>query len=170
MSASLNSQPHVIDCQHGSEVWLAARRGLVTASRCADVIAVLKKRGAGGELQEKSERRNYRNELVVEILTGLTPERYVSREMEWGIEQEQFARAAYELEKDVMVETTGFVLHPEVAKFGASPDGLVGADGMIQIKCPKHRYTPGLDTGGKSSARSCAADAGGNGLHRADVE
>jgi hypothetical protein len=120
----------VIDCEQGSPVWLAARRGLVTASRCADVLAMLKKGG------EKAERRNYRADLIVEILTGMTTEHYITREMEWGVAQEPFARAAYELECDVMVETTGFVLHPDVARFGASPDGLVGEEGMIQIKCP----------------------------------
>ena len=56
--------------------------------------------------------------------------------MEWGIEHEQFARAAYEVQADVMVETAGFVLHSTIDRFGASPDGLVGSEGLIQIKCP----------------------------------
>ena len=128
MSAS-TSGIHAV-CQQGSPVWWAARRGMVTASRCADVLALLKKGGEGAA------RRNYREELIVEILTGLSAERYVSREMQWGIEQEQFARAAYELEQDVMVETCGFFVHPDIACFGASPDGLVGRDGLMQIKCP----------------------------------
>jgi hypothetical protein len=115
--------------EQGSELWVAARCGLVTASRCADVVAMTKK-------GESAARRNYRSELIVEILTGQPYPRYVSQEMQWGIDQEPFARAAYELERDVLVETCGFVLHPDLARFGASPDGLVGDDGLIQIKCP----------------------------------
>ena len=57
--------------------------------------------------------------------------------MQWGLDQEPFARAAYELHAGVLVETCGFVLHPQIARFGASPDGLVGDDQpLIQIKCP----------------------------------
>lgn len=125
----MSALPNHIDCEQGSEVWAAARCGLVTASRSADVIAMTKK-------GEAAARRNYRTELVIEILTGQPAPRYVSQEMQWGIDQEPFARAAYELRNDLMVETCGFVLHPDVARFGASPDGLVGDDGLIQIKCP----------------------------------
>lgn len=114
----------------GTEFWKQLRCGLVTGSRCADVIASLKRGG------ESAERRRYREELIAERLTGIPIEQYVSKEMQWGIDQEPFARAAYELERDVLVETTGFVLHPEIARFGASPDGLVNSDGIIQIKCP----------------------------------
>lgn len=119
-----------IPCEQGTPYWKAVRCGLVTASRCADVLAWLKKGG------EKSERRNYRSQVVVEILTGVPTEQRITREMQWGIEQEPFARAAYELDRDVMVEIAGFVLHPDVARFGASPDGLVGSEGLVQIKCP----------------------------------
>jgi hypothetical protein len=118
--------------EQGSELWLQARCGLVTASRCSDVIAMTKK-------GEGAERRNYRYELICERLTGIPYPRYVSQEMQWGIDQEPFARAAYEMDRDVLVETAGFIVHPRIAKFGASPDGLVGNDGMIQIKCPTTR-------------------------------
>ncbi|HEX3941608.1 MAG TPA: YqaJ viral recombinase family protein [Acidobacteriaceae bacterium] len=123
------SAPISIGEQHSPE-WMAARRGIVTASRCGDVINFLKKGG------ESADRRSYRNDLVVALLTGLDPYRYVSAEMQWGLDQEPFARAAYEMAQDVMVETCGLVLHPKVPRFGASPDGLVGDDGLIQIKCP----------------------------------
>jgi putative phage-type endonuclease len=122
--------PLLIDCVHRSREWMEARRGLVTASRCADVLAVLKRGG------EAAPRYNYRMELAVEILTGRSVNRYVSGYMEWGVEQEPFARAAYEIKRDVMVETCGFYLHPTVERFGASPDGLVGSEGLLQIKCP----------------------------------
>lgn len=115
--------------EQGSELWKQARCGIPTASRCGDMIAMTKK-------GESADRRNYRTELIVEILTGVPYPRYVSHEMQWGIDQEPFARAAYEMQRDVLVETCGFVLHPGIARFGASPDGLVGNDGVIQIKCP----------------------------------
>lgn len=118
------------ELEQGSQRWREARCGLVTASRSADVVASTKK----GD--EAAARRNYRTELLCEILTGQPTEQYVTREMQWGADQEPFARAAYELERNVLVETCGFVQHPEIARFGASPDGLVGEVGLIQIKCP----------------------------------
>lgn len=123
------AQPNLIDCEHGSDVWAAARCGLVTASRCADVTAKIKK-------GESAARRNYRAELIVEILTGRPCSHYVSQEMQWGLDQEPFARAAYEMQRDVLVDACGFVTHASIPRFGASPDGLVGDDGMLQIKCP----------------------------------
>jgi hypothetical protein len=120
----------LLNCEQGSDVWAAARCGIVTASRCGDVIATLKRGG------ESADRARYRSELIVEILTGQPYPQYVSQEMQWGRDQEPFARAAYEMQRDIMVETCGFVLHPDIARFGASPDGLVGDDGLLQIKCP----------------------------------
>jgi len=117
------------EMEQGSEAWAQARCGLVTASRASDVIAVVRN-------GEAAVRRNYRAELIAEILTNVPYPQFVSQEMRWGSEQEPFARAAYELSRDVLVEVTGFVLHPGVDRFGASPDGLVGSDGLIQIKCP----------------------------------
>ena len=85
---------------------------------------------------EAAARRNYRTELICEILTREPSPKCVRQEMQWGIEQEPFARAAYELSRDILVETVGFVYHPDIARFGCSPDGLVDEDGLIQIKCP----------------------------------
>ena len=121
---------NAFDIEQGSELWSAARCGIITASRCGDVADRTQK----GE--ETAARRNYRTELVCEILTGTTVEKYVTREMQWGIDQEPFARAAYELHCNVMVEQCGFVFHPEVPRFGASPDGFIGDEGILQIKCP----------------------------------
>ena len=117
------------EMEQGSEAWAQARCGLVTASRASDVIAVSKN-------GEAAVRRNYRAELISEILTGVPYPTYLSQEMKWGIAKEPEARVAYELAHDVLVETCGFILHPGVDRFGASPDGLVGDDGLIQIKCP----------------------------------
>lgn len=111
--------------------WRAARCGHITASRMADVVTTLK---SG---KESAARKHYREELAAERLTGEpTPPGYVSREMQWGVDQEPFARAAYEMLYNDLVDTAGFVIHPEIPFFGCSPDGLCGTHGMIQIKCP----------------------------------
>ena len=125
MSASIQ----ILDCEQRSPEWIAERIGKVTASRICDVLAEIKK-------GEAASRRNYRAEIVIETLTGLPADNYVSKEMQWGIDTEPFARAAYELEKDVMVSTVGFANHLAIPRFGASPDGLVGEDGLVEIKCP----------------------------------
>jgi YqaJ-like viral recombinase domain len=123
--------PEALALEQGSPEWLEARVGVITASRAGDVIA-MKKRGDG----EKQERANYRAELICERLTGQPYPHYVSIEMQWGLDQEPFARAAYELQRGLIVDTVGFVLHPGIPGFGCSPDGFVGDDGLIQIKCP----------------------------------
>jgi hypothetical protein len=83
-----------------------------------------------------AERANYRSEILSEILTGVPYQPYVTREMQWGIDQEPFARAAYEYKFHVDVDLVGFVMHPEILRFGCSPDGFVGEKGMVQFKCP----------------------------------
>jgi len=109
--------------------WFAARLGKVTASRVADVIAKTK-------TGYSTSRENYMAQLVVERMTQKPTESYSNAAMQWGTEQEPFARAAYELTKDVMVEEVGFVPHPNIPMAGASPDGFVGVNGLIEIKCP----------------------------------
>ncbi len=121
---------NVLDLPQGSDEWLAARAGKVTASRIADVMAKIK-------TGEAAARRDYKAQLVAEILTGRPQEdAYINAEMQWGIEQELFARSAYEVAKDVMVDQVGFVLHPAIDRAGASPDGYSGPVGL-EIKCPK---------------------------------
>lgn len=113
----------------GSPEWYAARLGRVTASRVSDVLAKTKS-GWGAS------RGNYMAELIVERLTNLPAATYTNAAMQWGVEKEPEARAAYEFYADVTVEEVGFVNHPHIALSGASPDGLVGADGLVEIKCP----------------------------------
>jgi hypothetical protein len=117
----------------GSPAWRQARVGYVTASRAGDVIATLKRGG------ESKERANYRMELICERLTGIPYDSFVTREMQWGLDHEAEARCAYEIEKDVLVDQVGFVIHPTIENFGCSPDGLVNDDGLLQIKCPTKR-------------------------------
>ena len=113
----------------GSPEWFAARLGRVTASRVADVIAKTKT-GYGAS------RKNYHAELVLERLTGTATEGFTSAAMQWGTDNEPDARSAYQFEKNIRVEQVGFVNHPSIAMTGASPDGLVGENGLLEIKCP----------------------------------
>lgn len=112
-----------------TDEWFAARLGKVTASRVADLMATTKTGYAAS-------RDNLMAQLVVERLTGQQQESYTNAAMQWGTEQEPFARAAYEIATGQMVDECGFVPHPTIANAGASPDGLVGADGLVEIKCP----------------------------------
>lgn len=114
--------------QHSPE-WFAARLGKVTASRISDVCAKTKTGWGAG-------RRNYMAELVAERLTGTPAERYSNTAMQWGTATEPEARTAYAFYSDADVEEVGFVPHPTIAQSGASPDGLVGSDGLVEIKCP----------------------------------
>jgi putative phage-type endonuclease len=113
----------------GTPEWFAERLGRVTASRLADVLAKTK-------TGYSASRANYMTQLVLERITKTRAESYSNAAMQWGNEQEPFARAAYEAHTGQMVEEVGFIQHPDIEDAGASPDGLVGDDGMVEIKCP----------------------------------
>lgn len=118
-----------LDVTQGSQAWLEARLGKVTASRVSDVIAKTKS-GWGAS------RANYAAQLIAERLTGSVAESYSNSAMQWGTDTEPQARAAYEFHTDADVKEVGFVVHPKIAMSGASPDGLVGKEGLVEIKCP----------------------------------
>lgn len=121
----------IIDFPQGSQEWLASRIGMVTASRINDVMATIK-------TGEAAARRDYRAQIVAEILTGKPQDDiFVNTAMQWGTDTEPFARAAYEAIRGVMVDQCGLVIHPTIERGAASPDGLVGTDGLCEIKCPK---------------------------------
>ena len=113
----------------GSDEWKALRCGRVTASRVADIIARTKS-------GYSASRANYLAELVAERLTGTVSEGFTNAAMEWGTANEADARLAYCFRADADVTEIGFVHHPSIAMTGASPDGLVDADGLVEIKCP----------------------------------
>ena len=113
----------------GTEEWFTIRIGKVTASRVADVIAKTK-------TGYSASRDNYMAQLVCERLTGQKGESFTNAAIQHGIDTEAYARAAYEALKDVLVDEVGFVPHPTIEMAGASPDGMVGDDGLIEIKCP----------------------------------
>jgi len=112
-----------------TEEWFNARIGKVTASRVADLMAKTKS-------GYSTSRDNYMAQLVCENITKTKAEGFTNAAMEWGTEQEPFARAAYEAKTGEMVEEVGFVPHPLIEWAGASPDGLVGPHGLVEIKCP----------------------------------
>lgn len=116
--------------EQGTDEWFAARLGKVTASKIADVMATLKngQPGAG--------RKNYAAQLICERLTSQPTESFTNAAMQWGTDTEPQARARYTMETLRSVEEVGFVDHPTIAMCGASPDGLVGDDGLVEIKCP----------------------------------
>jgi putative phage-type endonuclease len=112
-----------------SDEWFAARCGKATASAIHKIIAKTKT-GWGAD------RANYEAQLIVERLTGKPTEGYTNTAMQWGIDNETQARAVYELESGNDVKEVGFIPHPSIADSGASPDGLIGNDGCLEIKCP----------------------------------
>jgi putative phage-type endonuclease len=112
-----------------SDEWFASRLGKATASRMADLMAKTKN-GYGAS------RGNYMTELVLERLTGQRAEGFTNAAMQWGTQIEPDARAAYEFRTNNEVEEVGFIDHPTIPMSGASPDGIIGSDGLIEIKCP----------------------------------
>lgn len=112
-----------------TDEWFAERCGKATASRIADVIAQTKT-GWGAS------RYNYRAELVAERLTGIPQGGYQNAAMMWGVEHEDEAVSVYGIEHDALCEEVGFVPHPSIPMSGASPDRLVGEDGLLEVKCP----------------------------------
>lgn len=117
------------DIIQGSDEWKKLRVGKVTASRVADVIAKTKS-------GYSTSRANYAAELITERLTGLPTEGFTNAAMQWGTEMEPEARSAYEFFRAEEVVQVPFANHPTIGDAGASPDGLVGPDGLVEIKCP----------------------------------
>ncbi len=111
----------------GTQDWLDIRLGRVTASRIADVIAKTKS-------GYSTSRKNYMDELVKERF-GVRPEPFTNAAMQWGTEQEPFARMEYEARSGNLVLEVGFVHHPTIKMAGASPDGIIG-EGLLEIKNP----------------------------------
>lgn len=115
-----------MSAEQGTPEWLKERCGHLTASVFVDVMSEGRKAG----------RKNLIAKLVAERLTGEPGESFTNAAMQWGTENEAIARSAYELEQGVIVSEVGFIKHPEITWAGASPDGLVGEEGLVEIKCP----------------------------------
>jgi putative phage-type endonuclease len=113
----------------GTPEWFALRCGKVTASRIADMSAKTKS-------GYSASRAAYMGQLIAERLTGTVQDGFQSQAMLTGIEREPQARAGYCFHKDIAIEEIAFVNHPTIPMAGCSPDGLIGKDGLIEIKCP----------------------------------
>lgn len=120
----------VVTAEQGSPEWFAARCGVPSGSRFADIMA----QGRGGA--PSATRASYLADLAAEALSGVKTEFTTTAAMQHGIDTEPLARAAYEMRAGDLVNETGFCLHDTI-RCGVSPDGLVGANGLIEIKCPQ---------------------------------
>lgn len=121
----------IVDCEQRSDAWFAARCGSLGASAIADALTKSKDGKSFGATSA-----NLRAKLVVERLTGIQEDSFKSAAMQYGIDNEDAARIAYEAYAGVFVEQVGLIKHPTINGTHASPDGLVGDDGLIEIKCP----------------------------------
>ena len=117
------------EIEQRSEAWFQARLGKVTASAVADVLAKTK-------TGVSASRGNYLIKLAIQRVTGQIEESYTNDAMQWGIDNEDQARVAYEIASGKFVDQIGFVDHEIIDWFGCSPDGLVDTDGLVEIKCP----------------------------------
>ena len=125
----------------GTGAWLNQRVGNLTASRMADAMARLKptdkQRKANEPGSPAEARRKYLIEIVCERLTGDAVPHYVNDFMRWGIEQEPNGKAAFEARTGLLLTSCGYHTHPAIAHFGATPDSLVDADWVFELKCPQ---------------------------------
>lgn len=112
--------------QQRSPEWYEARRGIITASNADKLLT-------------KTKRLSLANELIAEIMTDYTNDSYVSSAMQWGIDHEDDAVFWYEFESGNTVEKLGFCVHDQYDFIGCSPDGLIGSEGLVEIKCPSSK-------------------------------
>jgi len=116
------------EVEQGSESWLQLRLGKCTASRVADVLAKTK-------TGVSASRGNYLIELALQRVTGVIEPSFTNDAMQWGKDNEQTARTAFEVAHNVFVDQVAFVDHPTIPNFGCSPDGVIG-DSLLELKCP----------------------------------
>jgi putative phage-type endonuclease len=116
------------EVEQGTDAWLELRKGKVTASRVADVLAKTK-------TGVSASRGNYLIELALQRVTGVIEASYTNDAMQWGKDNEQTARTAFEVAHQVFVDQVAFVDHPTIKDFGCSPDGVIG-DSLLELKCP----------------------------------
>jgi hypothetical protein len=118
----------ILDMPQGSAAWFAARIGIPTASQFHRLITPK-------EAKPSAQALPYRNQLIAEYLLGTSGDTTDFDFTARGADMEESARNYYELRADCDVEQVGFLLRDD-GRCGGSPDGLVGADGMVEIKVP----------------------------------
>lgn len=125
-----------IDVEQSSPEWFEMRKGLCTGSMVRHAIGKMKRQPKEGPTAYLQAREDYMEDIVTTRITGEMSNRYVSKAMEEGIEREPDAIMAYEDKTGEMVVPGGFVYHPEIKWYGTSPDGLIGGDIVLEVKCP----------------------------------
>lgn len=118
--------PIYIDCAQRSDEWHALRRGVITASACEFIMT-------------PAQRKGFINKTIAELLTGQSEPFIMNEYIQWGVDKEEEARIAYIAKTGIQVKETGFVFMDDDKRVGCSPDGLVGNNGLIEIKCPATR-------------------------------
>lgn len=119
-----------IECEQGGDAWLAARIGVITASRFKDATDRLK----SGKPSQKL--TDYAYDLAIERISGeRSDDVFITKAMQAGTEREPYARMEYEMATGNVATESGIVLSDD-GRFGYSADGMVGEDGLIEIKCP----------------------------------
>jgi hypothetical protein len=126
----------IYDLAQQSPEWMEMRKGMCTGSMVRHAIAKMKRQPKEGPTVYMQCREDYMIDIVTTRITGRMSDRYVSKAMEDGIERESIAVAKYEHVMGVEVENVGFAFHPQMEWYGASPDGLVGSDIVLEVKCP----------------------------------
>ncbi|WP_102830552.1 lambda exonuclease family protein [Bartonella bovis] len=111
--------------------WFQARLGKVTASNIDSIVSKTNKGSPTSKYEE------YKIKLITERLTGKTVSSYETSAMRWGREHEDRAIEEYSFRRGVIVTRCGFIPHPTIEMAGASPDGLVGDEGLVEVKCPQ---------------------------------
>jgi len=129
----------IINCEQGTQEWFKSRAGIPSASNFDKIIT------SKGESSKQAEKYMFR--LAGERITGMTEETYQNLAMQRGVELESEARSYYELTTGQTVEQVGFCIHE--GRFGCSPDGMIGDDGLIEIKCPQMATHVGYLLNGK---------------------
>jgi putative phage-type endonuclease len=125
----MSAPAKVSQIQQRSPEWYTARCGSLGASQIADVMAKTKS-------GYSTSRANVMAQLLCERLTGCPTESFINAAMQWGIDTEAEARSSYCFLMDAEVSEVGLIHHPELPYTHCSPDGLVGTDGLVEIKCP----------------------------------
>ncbi len=122
----------ILPFPQGSAEWLAARAGILTASTSADLMAVTRS-------GPSTSRARLITKLAIERITGQAQPTFQNEAMRRGTELEPFARAAYEAHTGLLVQEIGLALHDDFPFAGASVDGLVTDEGLVEIKCPDNQ-------------------------------
>jgi hypothetical protein len=113
-----------------SSSWLPARVGVLTGSVFGKAIAKTK------DGKWAASRKDLLFEKLAERLTGVAADHFVTPAMQWGLDHEAGAKGLIEASQGIFVDKAGFCLHPTIEFFGATPDGFIDTDGVLEIKCP----------------------------------